>query len=216
MADTTKAPTAETYDNFQFAYDFYNQALFGNSLPNCIITMQRKNRSFGYFAPNRWEDTEDRERTDEIALNPTHFDARPAIETLSTLVHEMVHLWQHHYGDKPPKSANHNKEWAEEMKRVGLMPSSTGEAGGKETGKKVSHYILPDGDFSEVSKTLINDHGWVLPYVSKDPETSKKKASAASKTKFSCPECQENCWGKPTLSVLCEECGVKMEPEVKE
>jgi hypothetical protein len=34
------------------------------------------------------------------------------------------------------------------MERVGLMPSSTGEPGGKRTGQKVSHYILADGPFA--------------------------------------------------------------------
>jgi len=38
------------------------------------------------------------EETDEIALNPSTFRSRSTEETLSTLVHEMCHLWQFHKG----------------------------------------------------------------------------------------------------------------------
>jgi hypothetical protein len=58
---------------------------------------------------------------------------------LSTLVHEMVHVWQQHCGT-PSKRGYHNKEWATKMKSVGPQPSSTGMVGGKETGQRMSHY----------------------------------------------------------------------------
>ena len=56
-------------------------------------------------------------------------------QTLSTLVHEMTHLQQQHFG-KPSRSGYHNKEWGLLMRAVGLIPSSTGEPGGKETGQR--------------------------------------------------------------------------------
>ena len=55
------------------------------------------------------------ETTDEIALNPATFHDRTAEEILSTLVHEMVHLWQHHFGT-PSRASYHNREWAAKMK----------------------------------------------------------------------------------------------------
>ena len=59
--------------------------------------------------------------TDEIALNPAHFASRPTAGTLSTLAHEMAHLWQHHFGT-PSRTGYHNKEWAAKMREIGLIP----------------------------------------------------------------------------------------------
>jgi len=40
------------------------------------------------------------------------------------------------------------------MIQVGLMPSDTGEAGGKRTGQSITHYIIPGGKFEQVFNTL--------------------------------------------------------------
>ena len=73
--------------------------------------------------------------TDEIALNPAHFKGRSQREVFSTLVHEMVHLEQHHFGH-PSRAGYHNREWVHWMERVGLIPSATGEPGGRQLGNK--------------------------------------------------------------------------------
>lgn len=109
----------------------------------------------------------------------------------------------------------HDRQWAAKMKEVGLWPSSTGCEGGKETGARVSHYIIEDGRYADAyakwhaihgETPLFQDVGMLL----KDKEAEKKKKS---KTKFTCPQCQINAWGKPELHILCGECEVKMEPE---
>ena len=136
-------PTKITYGTLVHAYDFFNKKLFEDELPPCLITMQRRNRSYGYFCGDRFSTRSGDEITDEIALNPQHFKDRNTEQILSTLVHEMAHLWQHHFG-KPGRGRYHNKEWGAKMKEIGLYPSSTGQEGGKETGDSVSHYILPE------------------------------------------------------------------------
>jgi hypothetical protein len=94
---------------------------------------------------------------------------------------------------------------------VGLIPSDTGKPAGKQTGQRVSHYIEPDGRFEQVCSELIQS-GFDLHCVewSKDAESKKK---AASKTKYTCPSCGLNAWGKPGILLICEECGQKLEPE---
>ena len=44
-----------------------------------------------------------------------------------------------------------------------------------------------------------------------DQETRKKKA--ASKTRYSCPACELNVWGKPGINVKCGDCDETMEAE---
>jgi len=139
-------PSDAQYTALTTAYSFFNQRLFNGQLPDALITLQRKAGSYGYFAGSRFGDVDQEVLTDEIALNPAHFRNRTVPEILSTLVHEQVHLWQHHYG-KPSRSGYHNAEWAAKMQGLGLMPSDTGQPGGKLTGQRMTHYIAEHGRF---------------------------------------------------------------------
>src|SRR5688500_13102336 len=147
--------------------------------------MQRKNKTYGYFAGSRFGTRDGQEITDEIALNPTHFRSRTTEQSLSTLVHEMTHLWQHHHGT-PSRLGYHNREWAAKMQAVGLIPTATGAEGGRETGQHVSHYIDEGGIFATACAELAGQ-GFSVPYVELwgDEDTRKKKA--ASKTRYTCP-----------------------------
>ncbi len=122
-------------------------------MPNCLITLQRSKKSYGYFCGDRFGRA-DGTLTDEIALNPTHFRDRPQEEVLATLAHEMVHLWQHHFG-KPGRGRYHNKEWAEKMRSIGLQPTSTGKDDGAETGDVMGHMIVADGPFDRAVRKLL-------------------------------------------------------------
>jgi predicted SprT family Zn-dependent metalloprotease len=214
-APTSQAnPTQQTYDELRAAYDFFNARLFGGALPACLITMQRKAKAYGYFAGGRFGTKDGQRITDEIALNPSHFRDRTTEQSLSTLVHEMVHLRQHHFG-KPSRAAYHNKEWARMMRETGLIPTDTGAPGGKETGQAVSHYIEAGGRFDRACAELVRKGG-TLPYVElwgdeAARKTAKKKA--ASKTKYTCPSCAANAWAKPETNLLCGDCDEAMEAE---
>ena len=146
-------PTETAYLELQQAYDYFNQHLFDNSLPNCLITLQREKRAYGYFSPERFI-KRDGQKTDEIAMNPAYFAICPPEEIMQTLVHEMTHLWQFHFG-KPGRRGYHNKEWADKMESLGLMPSSTGKEGGKRTGDSMSDYIIKDSLFDQMCQSLL-------------------------------------------------------------
>ena len=118
QAASSIKPTKETYDRLQQAHEHFNKALFGGTLPNALITFQRRKGSFGYFAGGRFTN-EDGHRADEIALNPAHFTSRSQKDILATLVHEMAHQWQRHEG-QPGRGRYHNREWAEKMKELGM------------------------------------------------------------------------------------------------
>ena len=113
-------PTFEAYGEWQHAFDLFNAEIFGGELPNCLITLQRRPKAYGYFCGDRFANVEGK-RCDEIALNPKHLRSRSFIENVGTLVHEMVHLWQHHFGT-PSRSGYHNMEWARAMIRVRAPP----------------------------------------------------------------------------------------------
>jgi predicted SprT family Zn-dependent metalloprotease len=209
-------PTQRTYKTLDDAYRFFNERLFGGKLPGCLITMQRSKQAYGYFAGGRFGSRDGQEVTDEIALNPSHFHERTTEQSLSTLVHEMAHLQQHHFGT-PSRNGYHNKEWARMMRAVGLIPSDTGAAGGREVGQKVSHYIEAYGAFHRACAELMA-HGFDALYVERwsEGDAAKRKKKTASKTKYTCPTCAVNAWAKPQTSLICGDCREEMEAEEAE
>jgi hypothetical protein len=92
---------------------------------------------------------------DEIALNPQYF-YESDIKVLQTLVHEMVHMWQKYFGT-PSRSGYHNREWANKMESVGLIPSHNGLPGGNKIGQNMNDYIHPNGSFDTHCRELLND-----------------------------------------------------------
>ncbi len=205
-------PTTQTYTSLATAYDFFNRELFSGGLPPCLITMQRHKNAYGYFSGERFANTADpKEVTDEIALNPSHFATRKPAEVLSTLAHEMVHLWQHHYG-KPPRKRYHDKQWAGKMREIGLIPTSSGEPGGKETGQTMSHLIEENGRFARAVAKLLAEHPAIL-YSDRSDNNAARKKKAASKTKYTCPGCGLNAWAKPEAPLVCGNCQEQMQAE---
>jgi hypothetical protein len=210
------SPTSEMYGALESAYLFFNTELFGGALPPCLITLQRRSRrTLGYFCGGRFANGAGK-GADEIALNPRHLKHRSFLETTSTLVHEMVHLWQHHFGH-PSRSGYHNKEWAGEMLRLGLHPSHAGHPGGRMTGQQMTHFMIPGGRFESAAKKLRAsplaiswfdaDGVFLLPAgvdqsgLARDPDKSGRRA------KFVCPgPCKAQAWGKPSLNLYCLDC----------
>lgn len=222
-------PTAQAYGELQAAFVHYNDALFDGQLPFCIITMQREKRTYGYFSSKRFIHRLDKSSTDEIALNPSYFGVVPLLEILQTIVHEMVHAWQFHFGD-PGRRGYHNKEWAEKMEAIGLMPSSTGQPGGAKTGEKMADYAIEGGRFMQATAELLTTDfriSWldrvtpansgiigILNGIDEGEDgadaglagmLTPAAASSSNREKYRCPRCKAQAWGKPGLSLLCGE-----------
>lgn len=200
--------TTQQYLRLDVAYQYFNTHLFDGQLPTCLITLQRK-KCYGYFSPDQFmgKNGNPQKTTDEIALNPDHF-GRTEKEVLSTLVHEMVHLWQQHFG-KTSRRSYHNKEWGHKMEEIGLMPTRTGQPGGKRTGQKVTHYIIEGGRFDTLVTHLLSIQGGIIEWKSFSAEGTSKPRTK-SKIKYTCPECGQNAWAKPGANLVCGNCGLPM------
>ena len=136
-------------------------------------------------------------------MNPDTFAGRSDEEILSTLAHEMAHVWQQTHG-RPPRRSYHDREWAAKMREIGLQPTDTGEPGGKETGQRVTHYIVAGGPYATAYAKL-KATGLQLHWQSR-PAGAQAKAKKASKTKFTCPDCTQHAWAKPDALLLCGSC----------
>ncbi|MFW1916123.1 SprT-like domain-containing protein [Acinetobacter sp. ULE_I064] len=168
-------PTPQTYIALQQAYDLFNQRLFDGKLDNSLITLQRRANTFGYMSYNRFIAIDDKNSyTHELALNPEFFGIKPLIEVFQTLTHEMAHLWQYQFGN-PSQKTYHNKEWAEKMESIGLMPSDTGRIGGKKIGQQMADYPIPNGLFLSVCNELIEQKVIVSWYDRFKPKKSSNE-----------------------------------------
>jgi predicted SprT family Zn-dependent metalloprotease len=220
-------PTPETYAELQAAFDHFNQVLFDGALPPCLITLQRERNTDGYYSNSRFVGRASGELVDEIAMNPAYFAIRPIRETLQTLVHEMVHQWQAHFG-KPGRGRYHNREWADKMEAIGLMPSDTGAPGGRRTGDYMSDYVIKGGAFDRAARDLMTRAftlSWLDRFPPQEPApevmaqagaelaaTTKlvelpppggRQGNRSNRVKYRCPSCGAQAWGKPNLRLLC-------------
>ncbi len=108
-----------------------------------------------------------------------------------------------------------------------MMPSDTGQPGGKKTGENVADYIIPGGKFEALCQELMQEVRitWgdrvekALPtgedgQEGEDGESgeTEEKENKSNRIKYQCPKCKNakgkpiNAWGKPGLRLLCGEC----------
>lgn len=231
---TEAKPTDEFYSLFQFINEFLNDNLFDGQLPNSMIVVTRKKKTFGYFIPSRWQNKE-AIRSDEIAINPSYFEQFPLVELLQTITHEMCHQWQYHFGKRKKARAYHDKEWSNKMVEIGLMPSNTGRPGGKKTGIAMMDYPIANGRFVIVANSLIKEKQfenlWFDRFVTYDKSFDIDKTNTYQdlgldeqliipkkpigqliipevdkkvKVTYKCQDCDVKVWGKPSLSIRCD------------
>ena len=196
-----KTPTKRAYDGLDAAYEYFNKRLFDARLPTCLITVRPHRGAYGYFSEQRFGSRDGNEIHDEIALNIKTFQQRSPLEILGTLVHEMTHQEQHHFGE-PSRNGYHNKEWARLMERVGLMPSDTGAPGGKRTGQRMTHYVIPDGPFAQAFAV----RKFEVPYYDRAAESDATRKKR--KVTYTCPNCDDKVYGQPTVQPHCGKCGL--------
>jgi predicted SprT family Zn-dependent metalloprotease len=205
-AANAPTPTDGTYQGFQQAYTHFNRVLFDGELPECLITLQRKRGTGGYFAAERFGHRRDDEIIDEIALNPASFLRRTDAFIASVIAHEMAHLWQFHFG-KPSRRGYHNKQWAQKMRSIGLTPSHSGQPGGKQTGQRMSHYIEVGGAYDQ-AWTALEKTGFALNYQDRVGDVPKDRRQY--KVCYICPVCSIHAWGKPDIRIACLDCDARM------
>jgi hypothetical protein len=213
----TMKPTLEQFRKYQAAYDYFNKTLFESKLKPCLLVFREGKKrtgliTLGHFAPHRW--TKGEEHCHEISLNPDTL-LRDFEDTMSTLVHEMVHQWQQDHAT-PPRGGYHDRQWAKKMGEVGLIASDTGEPGGKQTGQRMTHYIERGGPFAAAFKKMPDSVR--LPWATGvafqiSKEKPEKEEKPRNKLKYTCPGCESNVWGKSGLSIICGECDQQFEEQ---
>lgn len=222
-------PTKEIYDFLTQICTAINTECFGSELPEVLLTVKGKGRVFGYYKQRAFV-SHGGEIVDEIAVNPSYFASHGFKELLQTLGHEMCHQWQQHHGT-PSIRSYHNREFAEKMKSIGLMPSSTGKEGGNETGQNMADYMGESGLLPDLYKKL-ESKGVFIPWyerlslkvigqpvaenvpsnavIETSPTSTSQVANNTTRARYT-HQCKDDkkpsiIYGKPNLPIKCGIC----------
>ena len=82
-----------------------------------------------------------------FARSPAERFGRLAAWSAGLLILSGAALALLHFGN-PGRGRYHNHEWADKMEALGLMPTDSGEPGGRRVGQCVTHYIMEGGRFT--------------------------------------------------------------------
>ncbi len=82
----------------------------------------------------------------------------------------------------------------------------------EQQGQSVTHYIMDGGAFDRAAEVLLAT-GFQLRWQSYAFNEEEGRRKAASKTKYTCPECEQNAWARPSAHLVCGDCEVEMQEQ---
>lgn len=129
---------------------------------------------------------------DEVVISLRYLDL-PFAETLDTLLHEMLHQWQHHHGH-PSKNAHHNDEFRAKAMELGIPTDKRGHSSG----------VVAESPFDQ----LLQEMGVETVTGIKVPG-SKPKGPGSKLKKWSCGCTNVRC--AVELHAHCDRCGKRFE-----
>lgn len=190
--NTSADPTLATlHAEIARAFHYFNERFWNGRLPVVVFSFfpQPPNGSrLGHFWAKTWKDG-DGDRRHEIILYADLCLAAGIEQVMQTLLHEMVHLWQHEHG-LPGKNNHHNREWHTEAARVGLVTEGRkGYTSGGEGFKAALADLAPSADAVPFRAPPARAKGKMALWVCKCPRPFKIRL------------------GRSDLDALCKRCG---------
>jgi hypothetical protein len=198
------APLSQKLEAFEQAFDILNAELFDGELSRSVITISPTPGAYGHFTPWKSWQGDDDQKFYEINLAAENID-RPIVETMATLVHEMVHQWchEHKIKDTSRGATYHNKAFKAEAERRGLAISYERRIGWSVTkpGERLIE-MEENGFFSDCDKELHRLGSF---------RDEIRPKSASSTRKYVCPCCGMSVRATKEVYVICGECQETME-----
>lgn len=217
-------PLIEQSQAYHGAFDWFNEKLFNGQLPSPMLCLTRNaNVIGGYFNHAKWHD-ENGNSIDEIAINANMMEQGNIVELMHTLIHEMIHLKQQHFG-KPSRHGYHNTEFADWAELMGLHCKDA------KTGKRTGHMMstsVRDGGKAARAIALLPDE-LIFPWMAVSTQEDGKEGGGSgggsgegegtgredgsgpprrsgTRSKFTCAQCGLNAWAKHEAKLACGEC----------
>ena len=198
-------------------YRQLNTDKFNGQLEEPIITIQSTPRAYGHVTCGKVWKSKDIQRY-ELNIGAGTLD-RPIESVVSTLLHEMVHIYhlQNDIQDCSRGNSYHNKKFRDKAKEVGLIIDYDERIGWSITSPSESliDYIC----LHEWEDILINRQELVkirtgigsgaVNRPTEDNESAPSKRPSSTR-KYQCPCCNMSVRATKTVNILCGDCNEKM------
>lgn len=198
-----------------------NDRFFSGELPEPTITIQSTPGAYGHFCADGhlWQSKDGNSFEVNIGADTLN---RPIELTITTLMHEMCHMYDHLNGIKDTSrgATYHNKHFKETAEERGLIVEYSKKYGFAHTkpGDILIEWILDEG-FEEIQLTRTEEpyrpeakEGEAGDDEAKGPETKSKSHSI----KYTCPKCGCSVRATKKVNIACLDCSCPMFPPQEE
>ncbi len=196
-------------------YRDLNTDKFGGELEEPIITVQSTPRAYGHVTYGKVWKSKDNQKY-ELNMGAGTI-GRPIEETVSTMLHEMVHIYNIMHGiqDCSRNNTYHNKKFKAKAEEVGLVIDHDPRIGWSITSPSdaLILYIAEKG-WEDI---LINrEEGYRIPIGGKkgkdtgNPEGEEPKKKPSSTRKYICPCCGNSVRATKNVNIMCMDCNKQM------
>lgn len=198
--------STDQLENLKDIYGCLNQSLFDGQLSDEIYLAVGHIKTDGIYLYDKWDDEKNPEHYDEILINENLLNQSKEA-WLAMLAHQMIHKWQHDFGNQKPRKHYHNKEYVEKAASIGFIIKC---------GEPNEQLIDSNGKFMQAIQTV--DVSLILKPRNVSSQLSQENKSG-NKSKYTCPSCGFNSWAKPGVTNICCDCNgsvKKMTEQVKQ
>ena len=193
----------------QGMYSRINEKFFNNELEKVVITFESgfKKGAFGWITTAKnWK--QGQQERYNINISSDYLD-RPKEQVVSTLIHEMCHLYALQNGIKDTSRSGiyHNKRFRQIAEEHGLNVREADKIGWSVTSLKpdTAEWLKENCNFAEI--TIFKKR----PIVAEKATTGTKQSSR----KYICPCCELIVRATKECRIKCVECDVEMQEEFK-
>lgn len=187
-----------------------NDKYFDGKLEEPIITVQSTPRAYGHVTVGKsWR--KGQEHRHELNIGAGTLD-RPIESIVSTLLHEMVHLWNLQTGVKDCSrgGAYHNKRFKQAAEKRDLIISYDGTIGWSitEPSEQLIDFIIEQG-WSDIQMSRI-EWKYIPTGTETDNKTGTETTTITGKSshtrKYQCPCCKNSIRATKQVNIMCIDC----------
>ena len=198
-------------------FDLLNEEFFESALSRPTITIQSTPKAYGHFSlrDDTWISKNGMSHEINIGAGTL---SRPIENVCATLLHEMVHYYNHIHGVQDCSRGNtyHNKRFKTAAEQRGLCVEHSDKYGWSHTSpgdellqfcldNDLSDILLNRNEFGGYRVTGTGTHAPATPTVTRRPSSTRK---------YICPYCGNSVRATKNVNIGCLDCGVQMLLEV--
>lgn len=205
-------------DELHKAFNILNEKFYSNKLPMPAITIQssgKRTLSMGWCTTAKvWGDKDGNQKMYEINLSAEFIDVS-FIETMDTLMHEMVHLYNLVYGvqDVSRNGTYHNKKFKERALMSGFVhPEDKPDKKYGYSFVKLSSVTIAILNELPIDQSVFSigrksqDYFRILEQ-GENPNENEPTRSKTAGYRWVCPDCNMILRSsKPNLNIICGKC----------